>query len=119
MEELKNKHTLPKCRDYLNNYLNDTLVLSILATVAVAVPVAAATTEFLEDGKLVYIYDSGIQWNGKWAKCTLQSDVFEKKATACVGECSTSGWVAKTTYTASVKDIGGFTDTAYTRYNYR
>lgn len=95
------------------------LVLSILATVAVAVPVAAATTEFLEDGKLVYIYDSGIQWNGKWAKCTLQSDYFDKKATACVGECSTSGWVPKTTYTASVKDIGGYTDTAYTRYDYR
>lgn len=95
------------------------LVLSVLATVAVALPVAAATTEFLEDGQLIYIYDSGLQLNGKWAKCTLQSDVFDKKATACVGECTTSGWVDKTTYTASARDVGSYFDTAYTRYNYR
>ena len=43
------------------------LVLSILATIAVAVPVAASTTQFLEGGKLIYIYDSGLQLNGKWA----------------------------------------------------
>ncbi len=95
------------------------LVLSILATIAVAVPVAASTTQFLEGGKLIYIYDSGLQLNGKWAECTLQSDYFEKKATACVGVCSTSGWVPKTEYTAHVKDVGSYFDTAYTRYNYR
>lgn len=95
------------------------LVLSILTTLAVALPVAASTTEFLEGGKLVYIHDTGIQWNGKWAKCTLQSDFYEKKATACVGACSTSGWVSKSEYTAYIKDIGGFTDTAYTLYDYR
>lgn len=96
-----------------------TITLSLLALATIALPVAAGGSEKVADGTLLYHYDSGIQWNGKWATSSLSGDTYEKKTTACVGECSTSGWVAKDEQTAYVKDLGGYTDTAYTSYNYR
>lgn len=96
-----------------------TIALSLIALTAFALPVAAGGHETLENGQLIYTWDSGIQLNGKWATATLQGDHHEKKTTACVGVCSTSGWVAKDEYTAHVKDVGGYTDTAYTYYDYR
>ncbi|MEG0826536.1 MAG: hypothetical protein RR047_01365 [Bacilli bacterium] len=96
-----------------------TIILSLVAVVAISLPVAAGGSKMLEDGKLRFAWDSGIQFNGKWATSTLQGDHHEKKATACVGVCSTSGWVDKLTYTAHVKDIGGYSDSATSLYDYR
>lgn len=95
-----------------------TIALSLLAVLAVAIPVAAGE-KMLEGNKLRFQWDSGIQWNGKWATSTLQGYDYEKRTTACVGVCSTSGWKSKTTYTAHVKDLGGYTDSAHSYYDYR
>ncbi len=95
-----------------------TTALALLLTVSIAFPVAAGGSKMLEGGKLRFSWDSGIQLNGKWATSTLQGYDYRKKATACVGVCTTSGWKEKTDYTAHVKDIGGFTDTAQSLYEY-
>lgn len=95
------------------------IALSLIVVTAFALPVAAGGSKKLENNTLIFSWDSGIQLNGKWATSTLQGDHHEKKATACVGVCSTSGWVKKTKYTAHVKDLGGYTDSVTSLYDYR
>lgn len=96
-----------------------TIALALIMTAAVALPVAAGGSQMLEDGRLRFTWDSGLQWNGKWATSTLQGYDYEKRTTACVGVCTTSGWIGKDEYTAHVKDIGGYSDTAQALYDYR
>lgn len=71
------------------------------------------------NNKLRYSWDSGIQWNGKWAASTLQGYDYQKRVSACVGVCTTSVWIEASEYTAHVKDLGGYFDTAYTHYDYK
>lgn len=71
------------------------------------------------NGELDFSDRVWLVWNGKKASASLSGTRYQKKVTACVGTCSTSGWVSANTFTAYIEDIGPFTATAYTYYEYK
>ena len=71
------------------------------------------------NGELDFYDKVWIGLTGKNALAELSGYRYEKKVGACVGSCTTSGWVSASTYRAKTTDVGGFFDTAYTYYDYR
>ena len=93
------------------------VALSLITLILLAAPVIARP---VGPGGVLNFYDSVyVLLDGKHIYVELSGTSFDKKVTGCVGGCSTRGWVAASTFQASVDDVGAIWDTAYSYYEYR